>query len=299
MIALFLMLTLMAVIFLFWLPVDNDSTDIVVAQETPVDGLLGLSFEDEDNNSSVDSDRNEGVEDLGHSMGTQENQVLGTLPTDSLDEQSQKIDLLADDVEIRREYEPIDYIGDNITAEELAAVEIDKNGKSSGSNLITGGIKNAPTKELLDVEGYTYDVMGNKRAHLSDYTVRKNDWFAKITGKHWSDLYMWPDLYTLNTGNLRSPNPDLIFPGEKVSIYESLTADGEFSEDDRGTLLSAYLKVYNIYKQLGDSKELASAQLLASAVRYDKDFLERYSDIIAPKDRRLAQSLIKEQKFLD
>lgn len=143
------------------------------------------------------------------------------------------------------------------------------------------------------------DVNGNKRKYLTSSVVRKGDWFAKIVGRHWEDLFLWPDLYMLNAGQMRTKDPDLIYPDETVEIYQSLVADGEFSEDDRDVLLRSYLKVYGMYKSLGSYKDQAAGRLLASAVRYDKDFLNRYSDQIEAEDRKLAEQLLAEQDYLD
>ena len=251
MMVLFLVLTIIAVTVLFWLPIDNSTSRILVARENASGNLLDLMNPDQDN-TEADSEPTEGESE--------------ELPVD-------QSGLMADS----REYTNSDDQNDNY--DKLSAVP-----------------NTAESTKNVDVN-VGYDVMGNPRNHISNYTVSRNDWFSTITGKHWQDLFMWPDLYTMNIDNLRSANPDLIFPGEKVSIYESLVADGEFSEADRQTLVQAYLKVYKIYKQAGESKALAAAQLLASAVRYDKDFLEKYS--LDPIDKQMAQKLIREQKFLD
>ncbi len=310
MVVLFLVLTLIAVTVLFWLPINNDSDRILVARENASNGLLNLGAQEQDTQNGKDSSMDDMLSseftgpksesfETGDSMRMEDNE-------NSLYEQ----DLIADDAELRREYDPASYLGNGMKAGNMQNLNMDKDGKNGAVSMLPGGMsmKAMPKKSITmskemmmdsDIDGYAYDVMGNKRAHVTDYTVRKNDWFAKITGKHWEDLFMWPDLYTMNINNLSSNNPDLIFPDEKISVYESLTADGDFSADDRRTLISAYLKVYKIYKQLGKKKDLAAAQLLASAVRYDQGFLEKYSGIIASKDKREAERLLKEQKFLD
>ncbi len=288
---LFLVLTVIAVTVLFWLPVDNDSDRIIVAKESAADGLLNMAARENQNSAAT----------LRDSM-LEENQDLenANVLSPESDESSLNDDmnLIADDSELHRGYDSAEYIADNIKAKDFEDIDINESGDIVAANT-TSVRKQAVIPE--DNE-FAYDVMGNKRTHISDHTVRKNDWFAKVTNKYWDDLYMWPDLYTLNQGNRRnlsSSDPDLIYPGEKIGIYESLTADGDFSDQDCRTLLSAYLKVYKMYKQLGESKDLAAAQLLASAVRYDADFLDDYSSVIAAKDKQMAQRLLKEQKFLD
>ena len=275
MVVLFLALTLIAVTVLFWLPVNNDSDRILVAKESPSTALLNLAAENrEDSSSQLPSEELPSEELLGESEQPLDMELQGASPVhdDTAEAELHSDEDTASDVQTEDSASPNSEVAPPLS---LAA-------------------KVAPKSTV-----YAYDVMGNKRAHVSDYTVRKDDWFSAITGKYWDDLFMWPDLYTLNTENLRSTDPDLIFPGEKIGIYDSLTADGEFSEDDRHTLLSAYLKVYKTYKQVGEGRDLAAAQLLASALRYDKNFLEKYSTMIVPEDRRAAQRLIEEQRFLD
>ncbi len=277
MVVLFLVLTIIVITVLFWLPVNDDSSRILVARESASETLLSLgTTEYQDSEVQI--------------VGSPEVAEPESLEVDSSDLGD---DLLIDDNELRR-----DYLS-NTVAEEPQTADMGKERANSAPVMPAAPIGSLVVSSPASDADYAYDVMGNKRVHVSDYSVRKNDWFARITGKYWDDLFMWPDLYTMNTDNLRSSNPDLIFPGEKVSIYESLTADGDFSEDDRKTLLSAYLKVYKTYKQIGERKDLAAAQLLASAVRYDKDFLENYSSVITLKDRQMAEKLIKEQAFLD
>ena len=268
---LFLVLTIIAVTVLFWLPINNTSSRILAARENNSTNLLNL----------IDPDIAVENIDIGLSSAP-------ALPQEPTQNEAVQKDLLADEDRLREMAESQEYSNTS---------DQDTQGDYGKLPVVPAAV--APPKQQLENTNYGYDVMGNPRNHISDYPVSPNDWFSTITGKHWEDLFMWPDLYTMNMDNLRSTNPDLIFPGEKISIYESLIADGEFSETDKETLLQAYLKVYQVYKQAGESKALAAAQLLASAVRYEKDFLEKYANFLAPQDKQMAQKLIKEQKFLD
>ena len=288
---LFLVLTVIAVTVLFWLPVNNDSDRIIVAKESAADGLLNMAALESKDAAVTFGD-----------LMPEDNQYLENADVLSLGSEESSLNddmnLIADDRELRRGYDSAESIADNVKAKDFQYLDINKSGDTVAAN--TTSVRKQAV--IPEDKGFAYDVMGNKRTHISDHTVHKNDWFAKVTNKYWDDLYMWPDLYTLNQGNRRnlsSSDPDLIYPGEKISIYESLTADGDFSDQDCRTLLSAYLKVYKMYKQLGESKDLAAAQLLASAVRYDEDFLDDYSGVIAAKDKQMALRLLKEQKFLD
>ena len=296
---LFLVLTIIAVTVLFWLPVNNDSDRIIVAKESAADGLLDMAARESQNPAVTFQDSMlEDNQDLENADVLSSGSSPIFSPGSEESSPSDDMDLIVDDSELRQGYDSAEYIADNIKAKDFEDIDINESGDIVAANT-TSVRKQAVIPE--DNE-FAYDVMGNKRTHISDHTVRKNDWFAKVTNKYWDDLYMWPDLYTLNQGNRRnlsSSDPDLIYPGEKIGIYESLTADGDFSDQDCRTLLSAYLKVYKMYKQLGESKDLAAAQLLASAVRYDADFLDDYSSVIAAKDKQMAQRLLKEQKFLD
>lgn len=55
-------------------------------------------------------------------------------------------------------------------------------------------------------------------AKETTYTVIKGDSLYKIARKYTGNGMKWPELFNLNKSKLRSKNPDLIYPGEKLSI---------------------------------------------------------------------------------
>lgn len=50
------------------------------------------------------------------------------------------------------------------------------------------------------------------------YVVKKDDTLSKISRSYTGKVADWQELYNLNRSNLRSGNPDLIYPGEKLAI---------------------------------------------------------------------------------
>lgn len=268
-IVLFLIFILIVFTILFFLPADNLSSRVVAAREvmSPTDNnALALDA----NTNSMQGDQSQ-----------DEDQIKSDTPshdtmTQSTDEHSQ-------------DASPLDSYLSQDPNTMIEATPSKHSGMGSAA---------APSAQKMSADkSFAYDVSGNKRDYVADHKVKSGDWFSTVTGKYWDDLFMWPDLYTMNT--MRTADPDLIYPDENITIYQSLTADGDFSEDDRQTVLKAYIKVYKMYKALGTRKDLAAARLLAAAVRYDAKFLENHKTEIKASDLQKARALLSEQKLLD
>ena len=84
------------------------------------------------------------------------------------------------------------------------------------------------------------------------HTVEEGESFSLVTGYYWDDIFLWPDLYIRN--DMRSVDPDLIFPKEIIDIYNRLGNGDIYSDIETEEILKSYLKVYRIYKELGDVK---------------------------------------------
>lgn len=155
-----------------------------------------------------------------------------------------------------------------------------------------------PNKESAEIVEVVESVVSTPaRAKTGEHVVKNGDWFSTITGKYWGDIFLWPDLYVLNT--MKSNDPDLIYPQEIIDIYESLYADGKLSSGDRKTIAEAYLSVYDIYKGLGSQKRDSAIILLYAATKYDREFLEKYVDRIDVNDRKMAEKYIAESGYLN
>ncbi len=137
---------------------------------------------------------------------------------------------------------------------------------------------------------------------IKRYIVRRHDVvegesISLIAGRHWDDIYLWPDLYLLN--RLDSGDPDLIYPDEIVDIYNRLGRGNEFHENEKEMILNAYIEVYDIYKALGPHKNSSAWTLLWCGTRYDKSFLDLFAHRIASNDMAMARKYIAEEGFLD
>ena len=129
------------------------------------------------------------------------------------------------------------------------------------------------------------------------HTVVGGESFSLITGIYWDDIFLWPDLYIRN--DMKSEDPDLIFPDEIVDIYNRLGREDFYSDAERTTILDAYIQVYKRFKALGPHKNGSAWTLLWCGAKYDHDFLEIYAETIDPEDRAIAQRYIDEEGFLD
>jgi hypothetical protein len=145
-------------------------------------------------------------------------------------------------------------------------------------------------------------VLEKEAASIDRYVVKKHvvvggESFSLITGMYWDDIFLWPDLYVHN--NLKSEDPDLIYPDEIVDIYNRLGNGDNFSDAEKKLILDAYIEVYKRYKAIGPEKNHSAWTLLWCGAKYDHDFLEKYSDCIDPADKAVAQKYINEEGFLD
>lgn len=187
----------------------------------------------------------------------------------------------------------------------------DSSSKSSGSNTTsrtaeqprpqtTTEQKSASRTEKkvkVKVRNTAVSASPNKRRLIRNYSVREGDSVSGISRKFWDDLFLWPDMYTSNT--FKSPDPDLVYPREIVRVYERLGKGNTFSPNDLRILENAYLKVYRRYRSLPKKKQNSITLLLYGALKYDRNFLEKYRAQIAPDDVVRVKRFIKEKGTLN
>jgi len=130
-----------------------------------------------------------------------------------------------------------------------------------------------------------------------EHTVIGGESFSLITGMYWDDIFLWPDLYVLN--DMKSNDPDLIYPDEIVDIYNRLGNENKFSKNEKEMILEAYIMVYRRYKAIGPEKNGSAWTLLWCGAKYDHDFLDIYAEQIDPKDLIVARRYVEEEGFLD
>jgi nucleoid DNA-binding protein len=144
---------------------------------------------------------------------------------------------------------------------------------------------------------------------IDTYTVKKGDSIFSIAKNYWENEYLWPDLYILNKEEFS--DPDLIFPNDKITVYEKLGEPDKFSRKQKDQIVQAYIGIYRIYRALGE-KDLADGKAakdnnkiafgekrvndsrwtLYTAIRYDHDLLKKYKDAIYPEDIEILQKYI-------
>lgn len=135
------------------------------------------------------------------------------------------------------------------------------------------------------------------RYTVDSHTVVGGQSFSFITGMYWDDVFLWPDLYVLN--DLKSEDPDLIYPDEIVDIYNRLGRGDVYTEDEKTMILDAYIEVYDRFKALGPHKNGSAWTLLWCGAKYDHNFLDLYAHRIEPEDLEVAKRYIEEEGFLD
>ena len=132
---------------------------------------------------------------------------------------------------------------------------------------------------------------------VDSHTVVGGQSFSLITSMYWDDMFLWPDLYVLN--DMRSEDPDLIYPDEIVDIYNRLGRGDVYTEQERSMILDAYIQVYDRFKALGPEKDDSAWTLLWCGAKYDRRFLDLYAHHIEPEDLEMARRYIAEEGFLD
>lgn len=144
----------------------------------------------------------------------------------------------------------------------------------------------------------TVETAAESRRYITDYhTVKEGESFSLVSGDYWNDIFLWPDLYVRN--DMRSNDPDLIFPEEIIDIYNRLGQGDKYSEVETEELLKSYLQVYRVYKKLGPEKNNSIWGLLWCAAKYDHDFLDKYASLIDPEDLEMARKYVDEEGFLE
>ncbi|HOJ63444.1 MAG TPA: HU family DNA-binding protein [Spirochaetota bacterium] len=136
--------------------------------------------------------------------------------------------------------------------------------------------------------------LSENRKVIEEYTVKIGDTIFDIADRYWNNKYLWPDLYVLNKESVS--DPDLIYPGDKLLIYEKLGDPEKFNKKQRQKIVEAFIGVYRIYRSFGE-KDIENGNIkkgekrindarwtLYTALRYDKDLLKKYKDAIYPQD---------------
>jgi len=137
----------------------------------------------------------------------------------------------------------------------------------------------------------------NRRYVVDKHVVLMGQSFSLITGIYWGSYFLWPDLYVHN--NMRSEDPDLIFPDEIVAIYNRLGIENTYTQAERALIIDAYIKVYDRFKALGPHKNGSAWTLLWYGAKFDKNFLDKYSQRIDPDDLAIARRYVDEEGYLD
>ncbi len=132
---------------------------------------------------------------------------------------------------------------------------------------------------------------------VNSHTVLYGESFSLITGMYWDDVFLWPDLYVRN--DMKSEDPDLIYPDEIVDIYNRLGRGDEYTPAETEMILDAYIRVYDRFKALGPQKDGSAWTLLWCGAKYNHDFLDLYAHRIDPADLAMARKYIEEEGYLD
>jgi len=152
--------------------------------------------------------------------------------------------------------------------------------------------------------------LSRDRKIVETYSVKPGDSIFSISKKYWGNEFLWPDLYILNKEEY--VDPDLIFPNDKIVVYEKMGDPENFSKKQRDRIVQAYIGIYRIYRALGETdivdgrakndnqkikfgeKRINDAQwTLYTALRYDHDLLKKYENAIYPEDIELLNQYIE------
>lgn len=184
------------------------------------------------------------------------------------------------------ETESITEVADQPESSEVVIDEPDSDQQEMSDEVKEMTLDIIATEDLTPIERYI----------IAEHQVQSGECFSLITADYWGDMYLWPDLYLKN--DMRTDDPDLIYPGEMIDIYNRLGSGGSFSDRELTEILNSYINVYKIYKGLGEHKNNSAWGVLWAACKYDKDFLDNYSSHIDPADKLMAEKFISEAGYL-
>jgi hypothetical protein len=134
------------------------------------------------------------------------------------------------------------------------------------------------------------------RSITSQHRVVTGDTVSNIAFARWGNAFLWPDLYVNN--EWLTDDPDLIFPGEVVDIFNRLGPNGRFSQDEIVAINEAYITVYNLYAALGTRREASRMWVLYSASRVIPNFLDINASRINSNDLIQARRQLEESRAL-
>lgn len=176
-------------------------------------------------------------------------------------------------------------------------------GLDSVSDYIRGGQVNLDEEQISSFIRDTGQALSEGRQIIDTYTIKSGDSIFSIADRYWNNQYLWPDLYLLNQNEFS--DPDLIQPGQTLTIYEKLGDPDKFSRSQRQDIVEAYIGVYRIYRAIGEheisqgkntkgQKRIEDSRwTLYTAVRYDHSLLSRYKDAIIPEDIEIVKKYIE------
>lgn len=190
---------------------------------------------------------------------------------------------------------PVYYVNENNQVVNF----VKKVNKMFGLNKISDRLIENRKEKINEEQGKEFmkeakESLHRNRKLIEEYTVKSGDTIFDISDRYWNNKYLWPDLYILNKNSIS--DPDLIYPGDKLLIYEKLGDPEKFNKKQRQKIVEAFIGVYRIYRSFGEKdieagnikkgeKRITDARwTLYTALRYDKDLLKKYKDAIYPQD---------------
>ena len=133
------------------------------------------------------------------------------------------------------------------------------------------------------------------------YVIQPGDTFFDLTRRFWGDPDLWPGLYAVNSEAVS--NPDLIYPGQVISLLADTQSTDDMTTQERLSLAAGHVETYRAYINSAESvaressrgRQLVNAAhwVLYSAVGFDDQVLERYSDEIRESDREIVESYLE------
>ncbi len=201
---------------------------------------------------------------------------------------------------------PVYYVNEHNRVVSFVTSLNEMMGLSGLSGRIHDGLEEDIDKEKAGVflkESREELFSAGERELITTYEIKEGDTIFELAERFWGDEHLWPDLYITNKDEFS--DPDLIYPGEKIEIYEPLGTAGDLSRKERDTLVQAYIGVYRIYRALGE-EEIKNGEtpkgerrkedavwILYVATAYDHRLPKKYAEAIYPSD------LEKLEEYLD
>jgi DNA-binding protein HU-beta len=118
------------------------------------------------------------------------------------------------------------------------------------------------------------------------HNVQNGDKLWNIATLFYTNAYLWPNIYRVNTTSVA--NPDFLEIGSKITVPPLEGRPGSLSHSDLGNIADGYLQVYLAYQKMNKDN---AYHYLWVAQKYNPNIVSQFADRITEADRTHASQI--------